>query len=667
MASAGSSASCTPPAPAGGLPGSMETIYRSVVGNLHLSPKIMRFVLSKECQDKRDDETYRQYMDRLRTEAGQEHFTNKEWKQAFSFNAKTFETVKNSDEQDVTAIHCLLKNLYTKVSKVGRKDHAELLKKLTDVKDWRNTAFHNLQAVHNDSNFSDLKAALVDLIDEAGRFYSLPPVEIDAKKWELENESMNLVALNKESIYYWCSRLLMSGKEAVRHLWEERLSSEELLLNSNPIKVKRLDVFHAPQIKTGPCDEEKVLPYIKIFETFEEILVVTGVAGAGKTTLVKNIVLQFINPPQGVDDYLSSFDQFIFFECRDRTTEKLSDIIKDHFNDLCNELGHQVHVLDAILRLRVLFIIDGFDEVNKNSLKVVNEILKKTWRRNCRVLITTRPHVVEKKLAPLLRRCDVSSTQYEILPLKKLADQLVFLRRYEAALSGDTPTGEMTRSFESLSEDVRSQFLEPINLVHFCEMHKHLPEEISTWRSPGDVAPSKLRLYRKLISAKLVDWIDEDLDVLVDDMFALVGAEALELLRDNVVTFSETEFGAIKRRCQVKLKGDDKFDPEVVLSVVLKEHKPLGLNRSSSYQFKHKSEQEMFAGHYIVQRIVGGSDDPLYSILGVTKEGMRRSVDRNQRPPGAPADVREMAEPGLWSRLLEWLRRLVKPRRPLEP
>ncbi|XP_047737270.1 uncharacterized protein LOC108673013, partial [Hyalella azteca] len=621
MASAGSSASCTPSVPAGGLPGPIASIYRSVVGNLHLSPKVMRFVLSKECQDKRDYETYRQYMDRLRTEAGQKPFSNKEWKQAFSFNATAFETAKNSDEKDVTAIHCLLGNMYTKVSKMCRKDHTELLKKLDIVKDWRNTTFHSLKDVQDDTNFSYLKVALLDLINEAGKFYFLIQEEIDREKRELEDEMDKLVA-NKDCIYYWCLSLLMGGKEAVKLLWKDRLSSEELLLYSNPIKVERRDVFHAPVMKKRACDEEKVIPFIKIFEALEEIIVVTGVAGAGKTTLVKNIVLQFCKPPQGVDDNLSSFDQLIFFECRDRTSKELSDVIKHHFNYLCNKPGDQLNVLDAILRLRVLFIIDGFDEVNINSMKVVNEIFEKTGRRNCRVLITTRPHTMEGKLSPLLKKCNVSSTQYEIQPLKELADQLAFLERYEAALSGGTSTGEITRSFESMNKDVRSQFLEPISLVHFCEIHKHFPEEISSWRTPGDVAPSKLRLYRKLISDKLAGWINKDMEVLVDDMFALVGAEALELLRDNVVTFSEAELRAIKRKCQIELKGDDEVDPAVVLSVVLKEHKPLCLNSSSSYEFKHKSEQEMFAGHYIVQRIIGGNANPLYSILGVPKEEM---------------------------------------------
>jgi hypothetical protein len=107
------------------------------------------------------------------------------------------------------------------------------------------------------------------------------------------------------------------------------------------------------------------------------------------------------------------------------------------------------------------------------------------------------------------------AAQYEILPLTKLADQLAFLRQHEESLSDGAPAGEMTRSFESLSEDVRSLFTEPINLVHFCEMHKHFPEEISSWRTPGDVAPVKLRLYKILIQTKLEGSINEDPDVLI--------------------------------------------------------------------------------------------------------------------------------------------------------
>jgi hypothetical protein len=152
---------------------------------------------------------------------------------------------------------------------------------------------------------------LVDLINEAGKFYSLTKEEIDRQKRKLEDEMYTLVALNKKSTYFWCSRLLMSSKEAVKSFWEKRLSGEVLPLTNNPIKVERRDVFHAPEMKDGSRDEGTVLPYNEMFEAD-----VTGVASAGKTTLVKNIALQLFNPQQGDADYLRSFNLLIFFECR---------------------------------------------------------------------------------------------------------------------------------------------------------------------------------------------------------------------------------------------------------------------------------------------------------------------------------------------------------------
>ncbi|XP_018009226.1 uncharacterized protein LOC108666809 [Hyalella azteca] len=617
MAGTGSIAGPAAASPAVTVDDPIIRIYRNIVGILDLSPRVMRSTLDKECDDKQSNETYRQLMERRRGSA----YSNGEWKNLMGFSWKILEASKTPTSLDVTPLFLLL----TKLFDLGKGDivreHAALIVKLRAVKDLRNDIMHDLYNAVDAQKFTELTTVLVELVREAGRFYALSQADVDAEVQSLNNEIEIVKRMDSQSIYFWCTRLASSGKQAVGLLWEAKLEYEKLSLNEDT--VQRQTVFHALDVNVQETGRGKTVSYTEIFEAHEKVMVVSGIAGAGKTTLVKNIVLQFFNTQETAPDYLRSFNQLIFFQCRDRTTPTLSDVIQQHYEDLCKELSKE-NVLMALLRLDVLFIIDGFDEVNESSRKVVIEIIEKTWRRNCRVLITTRPHAVKEELAPLLKPYDVSFTQYEILSLTKLADQLTFLRRYEMSMCGGAQVGAITRSFESLSEDVRSLFTEPINLVHFCEMHKHFAEEISSWRTPGDVAPVKLRLYRKLISAKLAGSIDEDLDVLVDDVFALIGAEALELLRDNVVTISEAELRTIKRRCQGKMKGEDKFDPAVVLSVLLKDHKPLDLNQNSSYQFKHKSEQEMFAGHYIVQCIIGGSADLLHIILGVSKEGMSR-------------------------------------------
>ncbi|XP_018018182.2 uncharacterized protein LOC108674724 [Hyalella azteca] len=657
MAGTGAITGPAPAAPAVTMDDRIIRIYRNIVGNLDLSPRVMRSTLDKECDDKQSNESYRQLMERRRGSA----YSNGEWKKLMGFSSKKLETSYNPDTLDVTPLFLLIKELFDLRYGGTARDPAALLAKLRAVKELRNTVMHDINNAVDAQKFTELTAALVELVREAGRFYALPQADIDAEVRNLDNEIEKVKIMDSQSIYYWCTRLELSGKQAVRLLWEAKLEYEKLLLNEDT--VQRQAVFHAIDVNVRETGGGTTVSYTEIFKAHEKVMVVTGVAGAGKTTLVKNIVLQFFDTQQTPPDYLRSFNQLIFFECRNRTTPTLSDVIQQHYEDLCIELLKE-NVLMALLRLDVLFIIDGFDEVNETSRKVVVEIIEKTWRANCRVLITSRPHAVEK-LAPLLLRNDVSSTMYEILPLTKLADQLEFLRRYEESFSDGTPTGEMTNSFESLSEDVRNQFTEPINLVHFCEMYKHFPEAISSWQTPGDVAPSVLRLYKKLILSKLADSNYNATDVLIADLLDVIGHEALELLRDNSVTFSGEELLGLKKKCQEKIDASGKFDPEIVLSVLLKEQKTLFKGEGKSYAFPHKTVQEIVAADHVVQLILVG-DDSLDCILGATAEEIPRSVDRDQRPPGAPADAREMTEPGLGSRLLKRLRRLVKPRRPLD-
>ncbi|XP_018015082.1 uncharacterized protein LOC108671986, partial [Hyalella azteca] len=600
----------------------------NIFANLRLSPMLLGELVKTECHDKDDHETFIKYLDRLRANKKEETFSDEEWRKVFTFNLGNFKKETSPDKLDVTALFCLLSHILTKVKKYAPDRREDLYKKLRDVKDMRNKVLHNLDQLLNEKNFTDLTKTLFELIKEAKRFY---PPSLDPKapnfpaedtKKKLSTEIKKLEDLDKGDIHYCISRLIMSGKPAVRELWETKLHSEVLLSGND--KVKRREVFHPLDVMVKAPDSEKTFSYTKIFEAFGtgNVVVVTGAAGAGKTTLVQNIVLQFFDLQQGTANYLSSFNQLVFFECRDRNTKKLSVVIKKHYEDLCRELGKD-NVFQALLRIDVLFIIDAFDEFNKNSMKVVTEIIQMSWRPSCRVLITTRPHAMEKKLAPLLKSYDVSFTQYEIMPLTKLDDQIKFLGRYELSICSGTATGEMTKSFKLLSEDVRNQFTEPINLVNFCEIHKEFPDEISSWQTPGDVAPSILRLYKKRILSKLSDSDYSATDVLIADLFDVIGREALELLRDNSVTFSGEELLVLKKKCQEKIDATGKFDSDIILSVLLKEQKPLFKEGHKSYAFPHKTVQEIVAADHVVQRILA-DDDSLDSILGATAEEMPR-------------------------------------------
>ncbi|XP_018018216.2 NACHT, LRR and PYD domains-containing protein 10-like [Hyalella azteca] len=408
----------------------------------------------------------------------------------------------------------------------------------------------------------------------------------------------------------------MSGKSAVKCLWTIKLSKETLPLDNSI--VQRREVFHALDMMVREGPNGQVLSYPEIFKVPEKAIIVSGVAGAGKTTLLKNIVLQFFELQEGNANYLRQFDQLILFECRDRTTETLADVIEQHFKDMCRELEGKRNVLDALLRLDALFVIDGYDEINKVSTNVVREIIKETSSSNCRVLITTRPHSAKEKLKMLLATNDVISTEFEIKPITELVEQLEFLKRYEKSLG--IKEGEMAENFAELNEDVRILFTEPINLILFCDIHKHMPETISSWEKPGDVAIDILRLYQKLVTIKLADVTNLECEVILNDLFVVIGKAALEFIRENTVTFSEEELLQVKENCIPILNNKVECSSEIVLSVVLKINRPLSGIGKITYTFHHKTIQEMFAAKFIVQRILKG--DSLKSILEAEPEEM---------------------------------------------
>ncbi|XP_018024755.1 uncharacterized protein LOC108680447 [Hyalella azteca] len=624
MAGAGSIAS--PPTSAVNLSDkTINTCLCNIFANLHLSPLVMGTIVKTECQGKKDYETYRKYLDRLRTEKNEPVFSNREWKQEFGFNSEIFAQETSPANFDVTAIFCLLSHIFTKVRRYDTSTSKEMFDKLRVVKNMRNNVFHNMDQLQNEKNFDDLTSALFDLIEEAGRFYSVsmdPSIlsfPSDVMKQKLSDEIDQLKGLDKNDIHYWVSRLVLDGKEAIRLLWVPTLSCEMLMLSHDV--VLRQDVFHALDVMVREGSSENVLPYTKIFEASEQVVVVTGVAGAGKTTLLKNIMLQFF---MHVDaDYLISFDLLIFFECRDRDSKTLNDVIEQHFENLCNERGGQENVPKALLRLKVLFIIDGFDEVHAESLAVVSEVIRKRRRSNWRVLISSRPHGMEK-LGPILTRNDACYTAYEIVPLRALEDQLEFLRKYEESFGKGNKAGEITRCFESLNEDVRSLFTEPINLMHFCAVHKYLPDMILSWEMPGDVAHSILQLYKKLVLTKLLDASYNKPDDLVADLFEVIGKEALELLVENVIVISEEKCEHIKQQCKLKFtKRANEIDDEILLSVVLKIQRPPNGKGCTKYSFKHKSIQEIFAAEYVLRCIIN-SDESLNLILGVAPDQITR-------------------------------------------
>ncbi|XP_018015426.1 uncharacterized protein LOC108672291 [Hyalella azteca] len=596
--------------------------YYEMVSDLYVNPRYLRSIIEKESTNKKDNETYREYVERLRGRK----FEDEEWENSCGISSKILETEVNTDQLDVTHLICLFENIFKEVHKDDVGDFpSNLLEKLRDVKIKRDRFFDNTAAAEDSINLGTLKTALSEVLKDVENFYS----PLDDGQGQNQNYERRIF-LDEERIKNFHSMLDPSNqqlRENIKNLVENAILQEEL--TSERDTVNSCAVFHGFDLLVKERNDERVpentkIANEKILENSVKFVVVEGIAGSGKTTFLKNIILQFFNRPHTIVENLDHFDQLILFDLRERTAKTLSDVVKQLFGDLCGEQEKE-NVLEAILRRKVIFVLDSFDDVNTDSYKIVKEIIARSWRTGSRVLITTRPHCKER-LKKLLSKNDVSSIVYGINPISKLEDQVEFLKMYENSSNEANQAGvAMIEKFKSLEPEVRTLFTEPVNLMLFRLFHLHFPEKILSWHKSMGIAYFIFGLYRKIAVSKLQTPNSPEGENMLDEMFKIIGRVALELLHDNFVTFSEDKYQEIKTSCRIQ--GVNEEAENIILGVVLKKHRTVAENAPQFFEFRHKIIQETFAAHYIVERIFDEQYSPLNSIIDKVARETRLNPD----------------------------------------
>ncbi|XP_018017326.1 NACHT, LRR and PYD domains-containing protein 3-like, partial [Hyalella azteca] len=425
---------------------------------------------------------------------------------------------------------------------------------------------------------------------------------------------------------YYCYWVTTKGRRIANQRFQE-YAKEDLLFDAGC--VERLAVFHQLEV-TSEEEKKNKLTLEQLFHSLKKgIAVISGVVGAGKTTLLMYLMLQFSGPQSAVPKHLQSFEIVVFIQCRDRDNKNLEEVVKVHFGVLSADMTAE-DILLTLQQLRVLFLVDGFDERNEVSSAVLRELLDKTWHQDSRILITTCPRAAED-LKNLLRNKGKVSEEYKILQISELRRQLDFIEKYgiHLTMNGDAALA-MRERFSKLNPQVQSLFTKPILLLYFCSIFKETPEKIDQWRSLNDMSMDRFELQKIVMKTKLSDIGVRDPDLLIDKLLGVIGKCALEFLAFDHVTFTSLEISIMKEQCGDKIRAHTSIvevGTEVFLNTMLVVKKPLSGGKDTTYSFPHKSVQETVAANYVVRQMML-TEDTLQEILGVepTKNKRLREV-----------------------------------------
>ncbi|XP_018025972.2 uncharacterized protein LOC108681454 [Hyalella azteca] len=577
--------------------------------------EVFRAVLKWECSDKQQGQTYADYFEEKVElyESKHEYLKNllgvKFKTPKVTLSANDIKMLReNSSKYDVSLMFLFLceifksKETHTNVLQARVPNQLECL--LKTAKNHRNDVVHKEDSAVDPYKFDEIFKALHDVIDEAGNVYSIPADEVTSFKTQVDGMWDEVRTDNEKAKAYCCFFLQTYGNKEAKVMWEAMLSEETLLFGDE--NVERSKVFHSLEFTLQkPKDQPKdKISYTELLTGSEKFVVVIGDSGSGKSTLAKNLVIQHY----GISDAeveianLKNHNLLLYYECRNVSTKEFTDVVDENFENVCQKLGPET-VIQGITESNPLILIDGYDECHKDSYKVVQQMVNKMRKHECRVIITTRPSAADE-LKDFLKREGVKFHECEIAEIRDLDDQLRFLDKYEKHV---TPYAEnVVKSFSSLGRDIQELFVRPINLVLFCHLVWNFPERINDWKSHAAVAQVTHDLYERIIQSKLAAYSIVDKAGLIDAFFQDLGNFALKMICEHHLVFSANEVVDLRRSIRSKLReygALGTLDPNALLGVVLKIKRSSKNSKSGTFFFHHKSIQELFASKPVLMEL----------------------------------------------------------------
>ena len=424
---------------------------------------------------------------------------------------------------------------------------------------------------------------------------------LDSAKGFLKESGSKLVT-TREDIQQSINYHLRSVKN-----WSGEVSFNDLKKAKRTTDIYiELDLYVMPRRRRINADEiVESIPLKEIFESSANHFIVLGQPGAGKTTSLK-FLCQTLFLDEDFQSERFAFPILIKFRDLKRARRsKESSIIDQIFNilglklDLPKELTgkeaaserreiRQKLVINLLEELRVLLMLDGFDELPLDSHRydAIDEIA---------VLAT---HLDKSTMVVTSRTGDFvynieNAVQYELSPLSK--EQI-----HNFAIKW---IGNKEKANDFLKKVYDSPFsdtaIRPLTLAHLCAIYERI----------GTIPDKPKTVYRKIINLLLEEW-DQQRSIKryskyanfeVDRKFDFLSSLAFILTK----TLQSTVFSTAELlKAYNKIYEDFDLSSNEAEQIVSELESHTGLLIQSGYEqyeFAHKSLQEFLAAEYLVK------------------------------------------------------------------
>ena len=553
--------------------------------------------------DKLDHETIEDFCHRedIFSKNGMKSKEKKDW---LKKNAKEIKK-HHLEELDVTFLHDFLPLVCHQMIAGPKNSQYKDLKEdpttvefsLKTVKDMRNKTFHNLKRLTDGTLINELKNSIYSCLEVAGHLYGKNNQEINDAKSLVDNKFKEIDRKSFSPNDY-CRLIHDEILPKCENLIREEVENFHPLLFDCPKKdLNFLDLFQEIYLAEvgGRNNEQKIVSSHQLLKAnLEKFTVISGDPGCGKTTLLRTLLIAVANKNETFcnSGYVSLP---IHITCRDDRCDNLGDLLRTRFPGFFDLFDNR-DILAALVKRGVIFLVDGYDEVNENSKKLVKDVISfcqnpRTYDVKC--VITGRPQSIND-IKRDFTRSFVNTQHFELEKLYQFEDKIRFIKGFGIATG--IPTDLLLSIFEKIDSTVLSS---PGLLAMFCCIcFKSTKRGKSlTFNSTISVYKAIYNFYEEIIEIRLDQARSDSKESPTSEFLDIVCGYSYKLITRNKFFLSKTDYTELRRACEAEnLNGI-----RSALSCILSPDGSTMIGQNVSYVFLHTSIQEFLAAKWILK------------------------------------------------------------------
>ncbi|KAK3872870.1 hypothetical protein Pcinc_022076 [Petrolisthes cinctipes] len=564
-------------------------------------------------------------------------FLNRNNKRHPNFNTTQKEKVKNDshcDKFDITLLSMCIKHCCINMADLNDaawfSDGDELENLLYQIKKARNNAMHEsleMTEIEFEEKTKKLQEDLIATLTKAKERFGRSDAEL---KEEIENLEIVMNRITDEPLdlddflrdyhsdlqEHTISRLADQLKQ---HSTYEKSITPISFLTTNKVKLPLNKIYMATKVMQGRLEgKEKDVEHLDLMKlvqgqsTQPQVLVVEGLAGSGKTTLVDHMIKEW---SQGSSDSIRGLNEYkllLKVQCRDPHLSSYVDLIDFLFQPSTTEYKELLSKL--VKKSSLLVIIDGIDEVNKSSRELIRDILHQMQGNpKCTVMFTTRPEALQEGLQ--LIPDTYYRVEVELVGISK-GQREDFLHRYLDELHktcpGTTPTppttDDINQCIKQLDVERKEHFRLPLNLSIVAILMYSWPDKMNRNTTQTELyylihELTLEKLEKRLIDndltkdfgrRKRLDKFENWLSAMYCEMFIALTHDQLTLQEESVNKHK------LRSKCDTLDLPPDEMMAAFMESKTVKTLRGVDLD---CYSVPHKGFQERYGALYVMQGI----------------------------------------------------------------